>query len=76
MIQRRDANHRHVMKIVSVTNAFKKDSAVLAKRAYDGMSTEVRAVLDEGIAQAERGETFPAADVFGRLAQRFGFSNA
>jgi predicted transcriptional regulator len=32
--------------------------------------------LDEGIAQAERGETVPAEEAFDRLAQRFGFSNA
>ena len=43
---------------------------------YDRMSTEQLAQLDEGIAQAERGDTVPAADVFDRLAKRFGFSNA
>ena len=38
--------------------------------------TEQRAQLDESIAQAERGETVPAAEVFERIAKRFGFSNA
>jgi predicted transcriptional regulator len=43
---------------------------------YDRMSAEQLAQLDEGIAQAERGDTVPAAEVFDRLAKRFGFSNA
>jgi predicted transcriptional regulator len=43
---------------------------------YDRMSAEQLAQLDEGIAQAERGETVSAAEVFDRLAKRFGFSNA
>ncbi len=43
---------------------------------YDRMSPEQRAQLDAGIAQAERGDTVPAADVFERLVKRFGFSNA
>ena len=43
---------------------------------YDRLSPEQRAQLDESIAQAERGETVPAAKVFDRIAKRFGFSNA
>ena len=43
---------------------------------YDRLSPEQRAQLDESIAQAERGETVPAAEVFDRIAKRFGFSNA
>ena len=43
---------------------------------YDRMSSDQLAHLDEGIAQAERGDTVPAAEVFDRLAKRFGFSNA
>jgi len=43
---------------------------------YDRMSMEQRMQLDAGIAQAEKGETVPFADVFDRLAKRFGFSNA
>ncbi len=33
---------------------------------------EQRADLDEGIAQAERGEVRPAEEVFDRLTERFG----
>jgi hypothetical protein len=43
---------------------------------YNRLSPEQFAQLDEGIAQAERGETVPAIDVFDRLAKRFGFSKA
>jgi predicted transcriptional regulator len=43
---------------------------------YDRMSPDQLAQLDEGIAQAERGDTVPAADVFDRIAKRFGFSSA
>jgi hypothetical protein len=43
---------------------------------YDRLSPEQFAQLDEGIAQSERGETVAAAEVFDRLAKRFGFSNA
>jgi predicted transcriptional regulator len=41
---------------------------------YDRMTPQQRAKLDEGIAQAERGQVRPAEDVFDRLANRFGFS--
>jgi predicted transcriptional regulator len=41
---------------------------------YDRMTPEQRAELDEGIAQAERGQVRPAEEVFERLAKRFGFS--
>jgi predicted transcriptional regulator len=41
---------------------------------YDRMTLQQRAELDEGIAQAERGEVRPAEEVFDRLARRFGFS--
>ncbi len=40
------------------------------------MSLEQHTQLDAGIVQAEKGETVPATDVFDRLAERFGFSNA
>ncbi len=43
---------------------------------YSRMSAEQRAELDEGLAEAERGETVPAEGVFNDLAQKFGFSNA
>jgi predicted transcriptional regulator len=41
---------------------------------YDRMTPEQLAALDEGIAQAERGQVRPAEEVFERLARRFGFS--
>jgi hypothetical protein len=41
---------------------------------YDGMTPEQLVELDEGIAQAERGQVRPAVEVFDRLARRFGFS--
>jgi predicted transcriptional regulator len=41
---------------------------------YDRMTPQQLAELDEGIAQAERGEVRPAEEVFDRLAKRFGFS--
>jgi hypothetical protein len=53
----------------------------LAERSEEGagfgrLTPEQIAKLDEGIAQAERGDTVPAEEAFDRLAQRFGFSNA
>jgi predicted transcriptional regulator len=41
---------------------------------YDRMTPEQLGELDEGIAQAERGQVRPAEEVFERLARRFGFS--
>jgi hypothetical protein len=41
---------------------------------YDRMTSEQRAELDEGIAQAERGQVRLAEEVFDRLAKRFGFA--
>ena len=41
---------------------------------YDRMTPEQRSELDEGIAQAERGQVVPAEEAFERLAKRFGFS--
>jgi predicted transcriptional regulator len=41
---------------------------------FDRMTQRQREELEEGIAQAERGEVRPAEDVFDRLAKRFGFS--
>ncbi|MFZ2106154.1 MAG: hypothetical protein WAV18_12380 [Roseiarcus sp.] len=43
---------------------------------FGRLTPEQIAKLDEGIAQAERGDTVPAEEAFDRLAQRFGFSNA
>jgi hypothetical protein len=39
---------------------------------YERMTPEERAHLDEGIAQADRGEGRPAEDVYAELAQRLG----
>jgi predicted transcriptional regulator len=41
---------------------------------YDRMKPEQRTELDEGIAQAERGQVLPVGEVFDRLAKHFGFS--
>jgi predicted transcriptional regulator len=41
---------------------------------YDRMTPEQRAELDEGIAQAERGQVLPAEEVFDRLARCFNFA--
>jgi predicted transcriptional regulator len=41
---------------------------------YDRMTPEQHRQLDEGIAEAERGQVIPAEEVFDRLAKRFGFS--
>jgi predicted transcriptional regulator len=46
----------------------------IAGSFYDRMTPHQRAELDEGIAQAERGQVLPAEEVFDRLAKRFGFS--
>lgn len=43
---------------------------------YSRMSAEQRASLDEGISEAERGETIPAGETFDDLALRFGFRDA
>jgi predicted transcriptional regulator len=46
----------------------------IAGSFYDRMTPQQRAQLDEGIAQAERGQVLPADEVFDRLAKRFGFA--
>ncbi len=46
----------------------------VAGSIYDRMTSEQRAELDEGIAQAEKGQVLPAEEVFDRLAKRFGFA--
>jgi predicted transcriptional regulator len=43
---------------------------------YSRMSAEQRASLDEGISEAERGDTVPAGETFDDLALRFGFRDA
>jgi hypothetical protein len=46
----------------------------IAGSFYDRMTPQQRAQLDDGIAQAERGQVLPADEVFDRLAKRFGFA--
>ena len=41
---------------------------------YEHLTPEQRRQLEEGIAQAERGEVVSAEEAFERLAKRFGFS--
>ena len=43
---------------------------------YSRMSAEQRASLDEGVSEAERGETVPAGETFDDLALRFGLRDA
>ena len=43
------------------------------KSFYSGMTPEQRAQLEEGIAQAEKGEVVDASEAFDRLAKRFNF---
>ena len=51
------------------------NDATYSNSAYEGLTAEQSAALDEGIEQAERGDTIPAKDVFDRLASRFHFSD-
>jgi predicted transcriptional regulator len=53
--------------------AYRRENPALGS-FYDRMTSEQRAELDEGIAQAERGQARPAEEAFDRLAKRFGFS--
>ena len=48
--------------------------SALQELQYDRLTGEQRLQLDEGIAQARRGEVTPAEVVFERLAKRFNFS--
>ena len=42
--------------------------------SMDDLSLEEIAAIDEGLAQAERGETIDSDELFDRLAKKFGFS--
>jgi hypothetical protein len=42
--------------------------------AFDDLSPEVKAAIEEGLAQAERGETISGEELFGRLREKLGFS--
>jgi hypothetical protein len=43
---------------------------------YNRMSAQQRVELDEGLSEAERGETVPAGETFDDIALRFGFRDA
>ncbi len=53
-----------------------KQTGLLEQTFYAGMTPEQRAQLDEGIAQADRGEVVDADEAFNGLASRFNFKRA
>lgn len=53
-----------------------RETHLLDDSFYDSMSPEQRAHLDEGLAQADRGEGQPATVVFDRIAKRRGIPQA
>ncbi len=52
------------------------EARLLDDSFYDSMSPDQREHLDEGIAEAERGEGEPATVVFDRITKRHGISQA
>jgi hypothetical protein len=50
-----------------------QESGLLDDSFYSRMTPEQRARLDEGIAQADRGEVVDGDEIFKRLASRFNF---
>ena len=48
-------------------------AGLLEESFYAGMTTVQRARLDDGIAEADRGEVVDGDTAFNRLATRFGF---
>jgi predicted transcriptional regulator len=50
-----------------------QEAGLLEESFYSRMTPEQRAQLDEGIAQADRGETVDGGEAFDRLAGRFNF---
>jgi hypothetical protein len=50
-----------------------QESGLLDDSFHSRMTPEQRAQLDEGIAQADRGEVVDGNEVFRRLASRFNF---
>ena len=53
-----------------------QETGLLGDSFYARMTPDQRAQLDEGIAQADRGEVVDGNDVFNRLASRFNFKRA
>ncbi len=50
-----------------------RETGLLEESFYSRMTPEQRAQLDEGIAQADRGEVVDGDEAFNRLASRFNF---
>jgi predicted transcriptional regulator len=50
-----------------------QETGLLEESFYSRMTPEQRAQLDEGIAQADRGEVVDGDEAFNRLASRFNF---
>ena len=50
-----------------------QETGALDESFYSRMTPEQRAQLDDGIAQADRGEVVDGNDAFNRLASRFNF---
>lgn len=50
-----------------------REAGLLEESFYSRMTPEQRAQLDEGIAQADRGEVVDGDEVFNQLASRFNF---
>lgn len=53
-----------------------RDAGLLDPSFYAGMTPEQRGQLDDGIAQADRGDVIEGDEAFGRLAARFNFKRA
>lgn len=53
-----------------------QEAKLLDETFYESMTPEQRAHLDEGIAQADRGEGQPASVVFDRIAKRHSIPQA
>jgi predicted transcriptional regulator len=53
-----------------------QQTGLLGPTFSSSMTPEQRAQLDEGIAQADRGEVVDADEAFDRLASRFNFKRA
>ncbi|HJZ44860.1 MAG TPA: hypothetical protein VJ233_14155 [Hyphomicrobiaceae bacterium] len=50
-----------------------QQTGLLDESFYGRMTSDQRAQLDEGIAQADRGEVIDGGEAFDRLATRFNF---
>ena len=50
-----------------------QETGLLDESLYSGLTPEQRAQLEEGIAQAEKGEVVDGNEAFDRLATRFKF---